>query len=157
MRNIDRVRELEAQNRSLKSRLDAALTSESKFAVEAHRWKDIANKEHQRVEEARTARDKAFDAVMQVEQAASSLLAEASILCGEEDGDGYALHLPCPDTAEMLRIWEVHTAPTADGEYIVRATPRKETDNAAHDSAGVPADAGTGADAPEVPERQDDR
>ena len=155
MRNIDLVRELEAQNRSLKSRLDAALTSESKYAVEAHRWKDIANKEHQRVEEARTARDKAIDATMQVEQAASSLLAEASILYGEEDGDGYALHLPCPDTAEMLRIWEVHTAPTADGEYIIRATPRKETDHAAHDSAGVPADAGAAAGAPEVPERKD--
>ena len=155
MRNIDLVRELEAQNRSLKSRLDAALTSESKYAVEAHRWKDIANREHQRVEEARMARDKAFDAVMQVEQAASSLLAEASILCGEEDGDGYALHLPCPDTAEMLRLWEVHTAPTAD-EYIIRATPRKETDNAAaHDSTGVPAADDAGADAPEVQERKD--
>ena len=155
MRNIDRIRDLEAQNRSLKSRLDAALESESKFAVEAHRWKDVANKEHQRVEEARTARDKAMDATMQVEQAASSLLAEASILYGEEDGDGYALHLPCPDTAEMLRLWEIHAVPTADGEYIIRAKPRKETDHAAHDSAGVPADADAAAGAPEVPERKD--
>ena len=155
MRNIDLVRGLEAQNRSLKSRLDAALTSESKYAVEAHRWKDIANKEHQRVEETRTARDKAMDATMQVEQAASSLLAEASILCGKKDKDGYALHLPCPDTAEMLRLWEIHAVPTADGEYIIRATPRKETDHAAHDSAGVPADAGAAAGAPEVPERKD--
>ena len=154
MRNIDRIRDLEAQNRSLKSRLDAALTSESKYAVEAHRWKDIANREHQRVEEARAARDKAFDAVMQVEQAASSLLAEAAILCGEDEGDAHVLRLPRPDTAEMLRLWEVHTAPTAD-EYIIRAKPRKETGHAAHDSAGVPADAGTGADAPEVPEHQD--
>ena len=156
MRNIDRIHDLEAVNRSLKSRLDAALTSESKYAVEAHRWKDIANREHQRVEEARTARDKAFDAVMQVEQAASSLLAEAAILCGEEDGDGYALHLPCPDTAEMLRLWEAHTVPTADGEYIIRAKPRKETDNAAaHDGAGVPADDDAGADTTKVPEHKD--
>ena len=156
MRNIDRIRDLEAQNRSLKSRLDAALTSESKFAVEAHRWKDIANKEHQRVEEARTARGKAFDAVMQVEQAASSLLAEAAILCGEDEGDAHVLRVPRPDTAEMLRLWEVHTAPTAGGEYIIRATPRKETDHAAaHDSTGVPADDDAGADTTKVPERQD--
>ena len=154
MRNIDRIHDLEAVNRSLKSRLDAALTSESKFSVEAHRWHDIADREHQSVVEARKARDKAVDAAMQMEQAASSLLAEAAVLCGDEVGDSHVLRIPRPDSSEMLRIWEVHTAPTAD-EYIIRATPRKETDNAAHDSAGVPADAGTGADAPEIPEHQD--
>ena len=155
MRNIDRIRELEAQNRSLKSRLDAALTSESKYAVEAHKWKDVANREHQRVEEARTARDKAFDAVMQVEQAASSLLAEAAILCGEDEGDAHVLRVPCPDISQLLATWEVHTAPTGD-EYIITAKPRKEADNAAHDSTGVPADDDAGAaDTTEVSERQD--
>ena len=154
MRNIDRIHDLEAVNRSLKSRLDAALTSESKNARDAHRWHDIADREHQSVVEARKARDKAVDAAMQMEQAASSLLAEAAILCGEDEGDAHVLRVPRPDTAEMLRLWEVHTAPTAD-EYIIRATPRKETDHAAHDSTGVSAADDAGANAPEVPERKD--
>jgi len=97
-----------------------------------------------------------IDRVMQMEQLTSSLLAETAILRGEEDGDTHVLRLPRPDVSQLLATWEVHTAPDAD-EYIIRAKPRKETDNAAHDGAGVPADDDAGADAPEVPERQDDR
>ena len=156
MRNIDRIHDLEAVNRSLKSRLDAALTSESKFAVEAHRWHDIADREHQSVVEARKARDKAVDAAMQMEQAASSLLAEAAVLCGEEVGDSHVLRIPRPDVSQLLETWEVHTAPDAD-EYVITAKPRKESGDAAaaHDGTGVPAADGTGADAPEVPEHKD--
>ena len=154
MRNIDRIHDLEAENRSLKSRLDAALTSESKYAVEAHRWHDIADREHQSVVEARKARDKAVDAAMQMEQAASALLAEAAVLCGEEIGDSHVLRIPRPDVSHPLEIWEVHTAPDAD-EYVITAKPRKESeDAAAHDGTGVPAADGTGADT-EVSERQD--
>ena len=156
MRNIDRIHDLEAENRSLKSRLDAALTSESKFSVDAHRWHDIADREHQSVVEARKARDKAVDAAMQMEQAASSLLAEAAVLCGEEVGDSHVLRIPRPDVSMLLETWEVHTAPDAD-EYVITAKPRKESkDAAAHDGTGVPAADGTGAaDTPEVSEHKD--
>jgi len=160
MRNIDRIHDLEAENRNLRSRLDAALESESRNAVEAHRWLDVADKEHQRVVQERERYRKLEVSVMQMEQLTSSLLAETAILCGEEDGDNHVFRIPCPDVSQLLDTWEVHTTPDviAD-EYVIRARPRKprkeSEDAAAHDGAGVPADNDTGAGATEVPERQD--
>ena len=128
MRNIDRIHDLEAKNKDLKTSLDAVHECNTRNAVEAQRWQDIANKEHQRVEQERERYRKLEASVMQMEQVTSSLLAETAILCGEEDGDAHVLHLPRPNTSEMLRLWGVYTVPTAD-EYIIRAKPRKEQPN----------------------------
>ena len=98
-RNIDKIKELE---------------------YELGRWRKKAAEQQEQIRQLKSEAEDAWDALMDINHAADSVLCNVALKFGEQADGGYKNSIPMPSVSDIMRDYEVSTGRDKEhGLYVV--------------------------------------